>query len=91
MMGDPLTKVLLHNTNILIRRLGRYIAEGAYEELILDNPVQLGVQMVSYEPFTILDNSLPIMTNAINEPRTSLVNRLVPQDYRPVGTIVPAV
>jgi hypothetical protein len=40
MMGDPLTKVILHFTNISIRELGRYVALGKYTELIEDQPVR---------------------------------------------------
>jgi len=40
LMGDPLTKVILHFTNISVRELGRYLASGSYKELIEDNPIR---------------------------------------------------
>jgi len=46
MMGDPLTKALLHLTNISSRSLGRYIGGGKYKELIADNPVHVHEEYV---------------------------------------------
>jgi len=39
LMGDPLTKVLLHFTNISIRCLGRYLATGRYGSIVGDQPI----------------------------------------------------
>jgi len=59
MMGDPLTKVILHFTNISIRELGKYIATGSYRELI-DSDVRPVITEVDTGPFSVLSDELII-------------------------------
>jgi len=54
MMGDPLTKVILHLTNIAARELGRYIGQGLYKEMILDQPVLMSDKYVDTGPIPVL-------------------------------------
>jgi len=54
MMGDPLTKVILHLTNIAARELGRFIGQGLYKEMILDQPVLMSDAYVDTGPIPIL-------------------------------------
>jgi len=54
MMGDPLTKVILHLLNIVCRELGRYIGSGLYKELILDQSITLSDIYVDTSPVPVL-------------------------------------
>jgi hypothetical protein len=83
MMGDPLTKVLLHNVNISVRKLGRYISDGSYKELVLDNPVPLMSEMISIEPFSIADRDLPRYENTLDGKNILPSMSLLPKTYRP--------
>jgi len=60
MMGDPLTKVILHFTNIAIREIGRYIALGSYKELILDNEVRSASLEADTGLFSVLSEEVII-------------------------------
>jgi len=82
MMGDPLTKVLLHLTNIASRELGRYIGSGLYKELILDQGVLMSDIYVDTSPIPVLipqnedwedtrpiPADVPVVSNYVGFPR----------------------
>jgi len=84
MMGDPLTKVILHFTNISIRELGRYIATGSYRELILDNDVRPVITELDTGPFSVLSDEIiitdtrPLMTDEGKRQARTIPARVLP-------------
>jgi hypothetical protein len=91
MMGDPLTKVLLHDVNISIRNLGRYISEGRHKELILDNPVIMRSEFRSILPFSVVDDDLPFIETIVDNRPPSIVNNLTPPGFKPKVSMSPPV
>jgi hypothetical protein len=84
MMGDPLTKVILHFTNISIRELGRYIATGSYRELILDNDVRPVITELDTGPFSVLSDEIiitdtrPLITDEGKRQARTIPARVLP-------------
>jgi len=84
MMGDPLTKVILHFTNISIREIGRYIALGSYKELILDNELCASSIEVDTGPFSVLSDNIIIEdTRPLITPEGSRQARTIPARVLP--------
>jgi len=84
MMGDPLTKVILHFTNISIREMGRYIALGSYKELILDNELRATSLEVDTGPFSVLSDEIIIEdTRPLMTPEGSRQVRTIPARVLP--------
>jgi len=54
MMGDPLTKVILHLTNISSRCLGRFIGKGLYKDMVFDRPTLLSDEYTDTTPIPVL-------------------------------------
>jgi len=85
MMGDPLTKVVLHFTNISIRELARYIAAGQYKELVLDNPIRPTIVEIDTGLISVLSDKIiiedprPVMTEEGPRQVRAVPARVLPQ------------
>jgi hypothetical protein len=93
LMGDPLTKVILHLVNICSRELGSYIASGSYKELIADNKVRtLGHELSTLHlPYISLTEENPEDFRPLRTELGDVVPRPYPPRVYPVPPVIPKV